>query len=136
MRRESKSSSYGRNPVTTKARWLLLISVAISVCAYGAEKKVTLEGQLVSASCYLSDGATGNDMGGTKECGSGCLRQGKPGGLLTKENSFYILDGPSLRLAPYVGRRSELPARNMAETLFPFAAHRSGRAVAGNPSIS
>ncbi|HZP64114.1 MAG TPA: hypothetical protein VFB28_11915 [Terriglobales bacterium] len=90
--------------MTTKARWLLLISVAISVCAYGAEKKVTLEGQLVSASCYLSDGATGNDMGGTKECGSGCLRQGKPGGLLTKENSFYILDGPSLRLAPYVGQ--------------------------------
>ncbi len=91
----------------SKACALLLLSLAVSVCAYGAGKKVTREGKLVSASCYLpekSPTATGDAMGGTDHCGSGCLKQGKPGGLLTKENDFYILDGPSLRLAPYVGQ--------------------------------
>ena len=91
----------------SKVGSLLLLSLAISVSAYGAEKKVTVEGKLVSASCYLpkkSPSATGDDMGGAEHCGSGCLKQGKPGGLLTKENDFYILDGPSLRLAPYVGQ--------------------------------
>jgi hypothetical protein len=37
-------------------------------------------------------------------CGSGCLKQGKPAGLLTKEKQFHILDAPSLLLAPYVGQ--------------------------------
>jgi len=72
---------------------------------YAAEEKVTLEGTLVSASCYLGDhSATGNDMGEIKGCGSGCLKQGKPAGLLTKEKHFHILDAPSLLLAPYVGQ--------------------------------
>ena len=76
-------------------------------CLYAAEEKqkVTLEGILVSASCYLADNsATGNDMGEIKACGSGCLKQGKPAGLLSKEKHFHILDAPSLLLAPYVGR--------------------------------
>ena len=87
---------------------LLLIALVLSVCAFAADKKITLEGKLVSASCYLtskSPDATGDNMGGKNHCGSGCLRQGKPGGLLTKENAFYIIDGPSLRLAPYVGQQ-------------------------------
>jgi hypothetical protein len=37
-------------------------------------------------------------------CGTGCLKQGKPAGLLTKEKRFHILDAPSLLLAPYVGQ--------------------------------
>jgi hypothetical protein len=74
---------------------------------YAAEEnqKVTLEGTLVSASCYLADNsAIGNEMNGHKGCGTGCLKQGKPGGLLTKEKHFHILDAPSLLLAPYVGQ--------------------------------
>ena len=93
----------------TKTRLLILAAFAGSIgCLYAAEEKqkVTLEGTLVSASCYLADNsATGNDMGEIKSCGSGCLKQGKPAGLLTKEKSFLILDAPSLLLAPYVGQQ-------------------------------
>ena len=92
-----------------KTRLLVLVAFAASVsCLYAAEEKqkVTLEGTLVSASCYLADNsATGNEMDGIKECGTGCLKQGKPAGLLTKEKKFQILDAPSLLLAPYVGQQ-------------------------------
>jgi hypothetical protein len=90
------------------AKTLVVILMAFAVgvsCLYAAEEKVTLEGTLVSASCYLADNSkTGNDMGEIKRCGSGCLKQGKPAGLLTKEKHFHILDAPSLLLAPYVGQ--------------------------------
>ena len=85
---------------------LLLLAVAISTVTYAADKTTTLEGRLVSASCYLTDHSnTGNEMYGAKECGTGCLKQGKPGGLLTKDNAFYLLDAPSLPLARYVGQQ-------------------------------
>ena len=89
------------------AKTLLVVLMVFAMgvgSLYPAEEKVTLEGTLVSASCYLGDhSATGNDMGEIKRCGSGCLKQGKPAGLLTKEKHFHILDAPSLLLAPYVG---------------------------------
>jgi hypothetical protein len=91
-----------------KTRLLVLVAFAVGVsCLYAAEEKqkVALEGTLVSASCYLADNsATGNEMNGIKECGTGCLKQGKPAGLLTKDKQFHILDAPSLLLAPYVGQ--------------------------------
>src|SRR6266436_7334900 len=93
--------------VMAKTRLLVLVAFAVGVsCLYAAEEKEkTLEGTLVSASCYLADNsATGNEMNGIKECGTGCLKQGKPAGLLTKEKQFHILDAPSLLLAPYVGQ--------------------------------
>lgn len=89
-----------------KAQVLSLVAFAVGVsCLYAAEERVTHEGTLVSATCYLADNsATGDDMGGTKHCGRGCLKQGKPAGLLTKDKHFHILDAPSLLLAPYVGQ--------------------------------
>lgn len=89
-----------------RTRLLVLAAFAVGVsCLYASEDKVTLEGTLVSASCYLADNsATGNEMDGVKQCGTGCLKQGKPAGLLTKEKQFHILDAPSLLLAPYVGQ--------------------------------
>lgn len=92
-----------------KPRMLVLAAVALCVscwCAAQQKETVTLEGTLVSATCYLGDNsATGNDMNGVKECGTGCLKQGKPAGLVTQEKKFHILDAPSLLLAPYVGRQ-------------------------------
>jgi hypothetical protein len=90
-----------------KTRLLVLVAFAVGVsCLYAAEKQTTLEGTLVSASCYLADNsATGNEMDGIKYCGTGCLKQGKPGGLVTKEKEFHLLDAPSLVLAPYVGQQ-------------------------------
>jgi hypothetical protein len=89
-----------------KTRLAVLSVFAVVVgCLFATEKQATLEGTLVSASCYLSDhSATGNDMGDVKGCGTGCLKQGKPGGLLTKDKHFHMLDAPSLALAPFVGQ--------------------------------
>jgi hypothetical protein len=90
-----------------KARWILLAAAFtfFAVCVYAAEKKVTLEGTLVDSKCYLADHSlTGNDHMGTKNCGTICLKQGNPAGLLTREKHFHILVAPALALAPYVGQ--------------------------------
>jgi hypothetical protein len=84
-----------------------------------ADNNATLEGTLVSASCYISDHSmTGNAMGGSKQCGTGCLMQGRPGGLLTKDNAFYFLDAPSLRLAPYVGQQIRVTGNELSKDVF------------------
>lgn len=57
-------------------------------------------------------------MGGMKECGTGCLKQGKPGGLLTKDNAFFILDAPSLPLAPYVGQQIQVTGVERGKDIF------------------
>jgi hypothetical protein len=105
--RKNKEKSRGRIYMA-KTRLLVLAAFAVGVsCLYAAEEKekVTLEGTLVSASCFLADNSlTGDRMGEVEHCGSGCLKQGKPAGLLTKEKQFHILDAASLLLAPYVGQ--------------------------------
>jgi hypothetical protein len=95
--------------IMANPRLLVLVAFAVGAsCLYAAEEKekVTLEGTLVSSACYLGSGShpTGDEMGGVKHCGSTCLKQGKPAGLLTKEKQFHILVAPSLLLAPYVGQ--------------------------------
>jgi len=91
--------------------------VGLSAWLYAAPNLVTREGKLVSASCYLEDHSlTGDEMGG-RPCGSGCLKQGKPGGLLTKDNQFFILDGPSLALAPYVGQEIRVTGEERAKDI-------------------
>lgn len=79
----------------------------------------TLEGKLVWASCYINDhSATSDQMCGFKECGTGCLLRGKPGGLLTKDNAFYFLDAQSLPLAPYVGQQIRVTGNEISEDIF------------------
>jgi hypothetical protein len=93
---------------TRKPIMLVVLAFALSSWLCATEKTITVEGKLVSASCYLPDksaGTTGDSMSGGEHCGSGCLEQGKPGGLLTNDHAFYILDAPSLRLAPFVGQQ-------------------------------
>jgi hypothetical protein len=96
----------------------VFVVVAFSLCAsflYAGDDKDTyiMQGTLVSASCYLADNsATGNSMNGVDRCGTGCLMQGKPGALLTKEKQFHILDAPSLLLAPYVGQELRVTGIN------------------------
>jgi hypothetical protein len=87
-------------------RLLVMLAIAVGIsCLYAAEKeKVTLQGTLVSSACYLGGNQTGDEMGGEKHCGSRCLSNGDPGGLVTKEKQFHILVAPSLRLAAYVGQ--------------------------------
>ena len=87
---------------TAKVAALILLS-AISLYAV---ESVTLEGKLVSSTCYLGPNhQSGNDMGNRKGCGSYCLRHGDPAGLLSNNNDFHILVMSSITLAPYVGQQ-------------------------------
>lgn len=51
-------------------------------------KVVTVVGEIVDLSCYLSLGKHG---GKHRDCGQKCLRNGQPIGLLTKEGKVYML---------------------------------------------
>lgn len=88
-------------------RPLLIALTVLATPAWlvAAGNTTTLEGTLVSASCYVGSHDKGNAMGSDKQCGTHCLMQGRPGGLVTQDNNFYFLDAPSLRLAPYVGQQ-------------------------------
>ncbi len=70
-------------------------------------KKVTLTGILVDIKCYLGTGATGNDHMGMKGCGTKCLKDGSPAGLLV-DGKLYALIFPSDVLADYVGQKLEI----------------------------
>jgi len=83
----------------------ILTIVAGAALVLAAERTITLEGTLVSSACYLGKfHQTGNDMGTHKNCGSECLKNGDPAGLLSKNNEFHVLVVSSHKLAPYVGQ--------------------------------
>lgn len=87
---------------------LLLLSAFAAlalVIAFSAVRAadMTYSGTLVDSKCYLAHGATTNDHGTNKGCGTLCLKGGTPGGLLTSDKKFYPLLAPSVALAPYVG---------------------------------
>jgi hypothetical protein len=78
---------------------LLLVVVA------PAADKATWTGTLVDAYCYLQDNSNvGNDHSGVSKCGTECLKNGRPAGLLTDDKKFYSLVAPSPALAKYVGQ--------------------------------
>ena len=83
----------------------LALIVAFSVVLAAAQQKdMSYSGTLVDSKCYLAHGATTNDHGANKACGTLCLKGGTPGGLLTSDKKFYPLLAPSIALAPYVGQ--------------------------------
>ncbi len=82
----------------------LALVVAFSVVMSAAQKDASYSGTLVDSKCYLAHGATTNDHGANKGCGTLCLKGGTPGGLLTSDKKFYPLLAPSTALAPYVGQ--------------------------------
>lgn len=78
--------------------------VLLAVVARVADK-ATWTGTLVDAYCYLQDNSNiGNDHSGVIKCGTECLKNGRPAGLLTDDKKFYSLVVPSPALAKYVGQ--------------------------------
>ena len=71
------------------------------------QKTVTVRGILVDVACYLDDGDSGNDHMGMKACGTACLNQGSPAGLLVGSR-LYILVFPAANFANYVGKTVEV----------------------------
>ena len=64
----------------------------------------TIEGELVSAMCYIRAGLTGNDHMDMKGCGTACVKSGNPVGLLTTDGEYYTLVLPAPEIADHVGR--------------------------------
>lgn len=82
-----------------------LLTVLITGGLSAADKRVTLEGTLVCAKCYLTDNSlTHNYHFPGKKCGTMCLNNCTPAGLLTQEKEFYAIIAPSSALASHVGR--------------------------------
>lgn len=78
--------------------------LVLLVGVVSAQKEASVEGTLVDSACYLKDGATGNDHGPMKACGTMCLKGGTPAGVLTKNKKFHAVIAPSTALADHVGQ--------------------------------
>lgn len=79
--------------------------LAATMAPLRAEQNQVWTGSLVDASCYLTDRAqSNNDHTGMKNCGTACLKMGRPAGLVTPDNKFFILAVPSPDIAEYVGQ--------------------------------
>ncbi len=96
--------------------------VVVSVFLVGlvlTGQQVTVEGELVSAKCYLRADLTGNDHLGMKDCGTACVRSGNPVGLLTPEGTYYTLVIPAPEVADHIGRRLRASGIIKAGSLVP-----------------
>ncbi len=97
-------------------------SVVGVMCLLGAVltgQQVTVEGELVSAKCYLRDGLTGNDHLGMEHCGTVCVESGNPVGLLTTEGAYHTLVIPAPEIADHIGLRLRVSGTMKAGSLVP-----------------
>lgn len=60
----------------------------LSVSASGQAKTMTVKGEVLDMSCYMSKGAKG---AGHRQCAEMCLKKGLPAGLLTSNGQVYLL---------------------------------------------
>lgn len=60
----------------------------LSLSAFGQAKTMTVKGEVLDMSCYMSKGAKG---AGHKQCAEMCLKKGLPAGLLTSNGQVYLL---------------------------------------------
>src|SRR5271165_1117838 len=87
--------------------WILALCalLAASVSLGGAEQNQVWTGSLVDASCYLTDSTqSGNDHMDMKNCGTACLKMGRPAGIVTADKRFFVLLAPAPDIAEYVGQ--------------------------------
>ncbi len=82
--------------------FLVLVSVFLLGSTLTGQEK-TIEGELVSAKCYLRAGQTGNDHMGMKDCGTACVKSGNPVGLLTADGKYYTLVIPAPEIVDHIG---------------------------------
>lgn len=86
---------------------VLLLILAVGLIA--EEKSSSFEGTLVCSKCYLTDNSlTTNYHFPMKPCGTLCLQNSSPAGLVTKDKQFYVIVAPSKTLAEHVGRQTQV----------------------------
>lgn len=97
-----------RKTVTPFALFVLWATASL----FAAANVVTLEGTLVCSKCYLTDNSlTHNYHFPGKKCGTMCLNNGTPAGLLTQDKEFYAVIAPSPALAEHVGRKVRITGK-------------------------
>ncbi len=90
---------------TTILSLVVVLAAGFSTALAGGEGEAQIiEGELVSAKCYLREGLTGNDHMGMKGCGTACAKSGNPVGLLTADGKYYTLVVPAPEIADHVGQ--------------------------------
>ncbi len=82
---------------------VLLVALLAAPALVGAQNSITIEGTLVDSKCYLGMGENDDDHGAMVACGTTCLKQGQPAGLVESDNTFHILVASSTALADHVG---------------------------------
>src|SRR5690348_6093241 len=60
--------------------------------------KVSLTGEVLDMDCYMSMGSHGADH---KECGTKCVANGNPMGIMTKDGKVYVITAGHDNLDPY-----------------------------------
>jgi hypothetical protein len=90
------------------------------VVAVRAADKTTWTGTLVDGYCYLQDHSNvGNEHSGVAGCGTLCLKNGRPAGLLTADKKFYTLAVAAPSLAKYVGQPIRVSGDLYGEVIVP-----------------
>jgi len=81
---------------------ILLLCLAIVLPSMAAQEKdqVVLEGNLLTAGCYLKHNTWGKEK--HKACSERCTSQGIPAGILTAEKKFVPLVVPVSKLTGYM----------------------------------
>lgn len=75
-------------------RWLALASLigvmtpALAASRAAAQEPVTVTGEIIDVSCYLSQGSKGKRH---KQCAELCAKKGLPIGVLTDSGDVYLL---------------------------------------------
>lgn len=109
-----------RNVLLAAVAALLVASQAAPALAEG--DAVTLEGEVVDLSCYLTDGRKGRAH---KTCAKRCADRGLPIGLLTDDGKVYLLledhadEEPYEKARKLAGERAKVQGKQFSERGLP-----------------
>lgn len=71
-------------------------------------KDVTLKGEIVDLSCYLTKGAKGADHA---KCAADCISKGAPAGLLAEDGTVTLLISKKVKLAGFAGKTVDVKGK-------------------------
>lgn len=86
------------------AALVLALGVGVALAGEKAGGAKSFEGTLVDTACYLKQGATTNDHGPMKGCGTACAKGGIPVGILTAQGKYVTLGVAAPMVAEHVGQ--------------------------------
>jgi hypothetical protein len=89
----------------------VLILTFMTIGAATAQETKTIKGEVVDVSCYVAEGAKGEDH---ETCALACLQAGEPAGILEEgTGKVYVVitmdhSNPATKVIPYVAKMVEV----------------------------